>query len=219
MEVSPTTVFLPVATITPPPTAPITLMPRLAPSIGSTTRDEWQCYTENIDQYFKGPNPTGDLEEALLDYADVLNADCTITVPETGTVLPTCPFPGKEKWCAFPTAAPSSIIPAWSTFGSAVSSWWAAHSSGASSLARYCPNRWRQIMTETPYGELWLNDTIAWAECYADAQPTNAQSGSSTKTTTPGAATPTVSSNKIGGRMNSLDMVAVAGAGLLAAAA
>ncbi|CAO2658390.1 Nn.00g061130.m01.CDS01 [Neocucurbitaria sp. VM-36] len=92
MEFLPTSVFVSVATITSPPTIPVTLMPRVAPSIGSTSRDEWQCYTENIDQYFQGPNPTG-----ALDYAEILNSDSTIIMPETGTVLPTCPFPGQEK--------------------------------------------------------------------------------------------------------------------------
>jgi hypothetical protein len=209
------------ATITAMPTAPMTIMPRVAPSIGSTTRDSWECYTENIEQYFQGPNPSGALNEALFDYADILNADCTITIPSTGTVLPTCPFPGQEKWCAFNTAGPSSVMPAWSTFGSAVASWWAAKSASASSLARYCPNSWKSVMAATPYGELWLNDTIAWAGCYTEAHPISTamvtSSGSSITAPTVSAGTH-MQENHAVGRMENVDMLAVAGAGLVAAA-
>jgi hypothetical protein len=219
MEVVRTTALS--ATITAMPAVPMTVMPRAAPSIGSTTRDSWECYTENIEQYFNGPNPTGALEEALLDYADILNADCTITIPSTGTVLPTCPFPGQEKWCAFTTAAPSSVLPNWSIFGSSVASWWAAKSAGASSIARYCPNRWKSVMADTPYGELWLNDTIAWAGCYAEAHPTSTAVGASSESSVTAlkvSAGANVQENHAVGHKENVDMLAVAGAGLAAAA-
>jgi hypothetical protein len=206
-------------TITSMPLAPMPITTRAAPSIGSTTRDSWECYTENIEQYFQGPDPSGALNKALFDYGDILNADCTITIPSTGLVLPTCPFPGREKWCEFSTAAPSSVMPAWSTFGSAVASWWAANSESVSSLAEYCPNRWKSEMAATPYGELWLNNTIAWAECYVEAHATSTAivTASGSEVTAPTVSVGAhVLENHAVGRMGNVEFLAVAGAGLVA---
>lgn len=225
MEVMKTAAFLTAATTT--AALHVTLLPRAEPTI---TRDPWQCATENITQYLDVPKPTGSMLTALLSYADKLYADCTITGVPTGTVIPTCPFPEQSRWCSFTSVAPKSVLSDYSSYGSAASSWWAAHSSGAVSAAQYCPNSWYELLRTTPNGETWLNDTIVFAGCYAEAHQTSALptstpasgSGSAaipTKTTAKGSqTTPTTSPNSVAGRMDRIDMWKVAGTGLAAAA-
>lgn len=217
----------------------ITLMPRAEPT---ATKDPWQCATENITQYFDVPKPTGSLLTALQSYGDKLIETCTPTF--SGTALPSCPFPPKSLWCGFTTAAPSAVLPAYSSYGSVASSWWSAHSSAASSVAQACPVSWSKVMTETPGGEAWLYDNIVFAECYAEAHPTTGSSttgssatgsattgltattettrsgatgGGSTPTPTP-TSTPTKAPNGVVGRTEGVEMWMVAGTGLAAAA-
>jgi hypothetical protein len=198
------------------------LMPTVPPSI---TEDPWDCATENITKFFDLPKPTGNLLDALLSYGDKLNENCTITVPATGTILPTCPFPPQSELCAFATSAASELLPAYSSYGSAASSWWSAHSSGALSMAKYCPNRWYGMMRDTLDADVWLNDTIAFGNCYAEAHatseaPTITATESVTKATTSGgtALEPKEKPNNVVGRMDGVEMLAVAGMGLAAAA-
>jgi hypothetical protein len=207
----------------------MTLLPRAEPTI---TKDPWQCATENLTQYFDVPKPTGSLLTALLSYADKLYESCTITELPTGTVLPQCPFPEQSSWCAFTTAAPKSVLSEYSSYGSAANLWWSAHSSKAISVAHICPNSWYKVIRETPNGEIWLNDTIAFAGCYAKAHPITASlrttttppttgAGGLTKTTPPtGSVTsPTMVPNSVVGQMGGIEIWAVAGAGLAASAA
>lgn len=84
-----------------------------------------------------------------------------------------CPSPDNEQWCGFTTAAPAAVLPDYSAYGSAASSWWAAHSSAAASVARSCPVGWREAMTDTLLGEKWLNNTIIFGGCYADEHETD----------------------------------------------
>jgi hypothetical protein len=207
----------------------MTLLPRAEPTI---TKDPWQCATENLTQYFDVPKPTGSMLTALLSYADKLYESCTLTELPTGTVLPQCPFPEQSRWCAFTTAAPKSVLSDYSAYGSAANSWWSAHSSNAVSVAQRCPNSWYQVMRMTPNGEIWLNDTIAFAGCYAEAHPITTPllttlisattgSGGVSRTIPPtsSVATPTKMPNSVVGQMGGVEMWAVAGAGLAASAA
>jgi hypothetical protein len=198
-----------------------TLLPAAEPTI---TRDPWQCATENITQYLDVPKPTGVVLTALLSYADELYKDCTITEIPTGTVIPTCPFPAASSWCAFSTVAPASILPEYSSYGSAASIWWASHSAQAVSVAQACPNSWYKMLKESPNGQTWLNDTIVFAGCYAEAHTTASGPPTSTapltisESTTSGPnATPTGPKTGLAGRMEVMDMFAAAGAGLVAA--
>lgn len=50
------------------------LFPSSRPTV---TTDPWQCATENLDQYFSMPTPTGDLSTALLSYGSELIKTCT----------------------------------------------------------------------------------------------------------------------------------------------
>jgi hypothetical protein len=207
----------------------MTLLPRAEPTI---TKDPWQCATENLTQYFDVPKPTGSMLTALLSFADKLYDSCTITELPTGTVLPQCPFPEQSSWCAFSTVAPKTVLSDYSSYGSAANLWWSAHSSKAVSVAQRCPNSWYKVMRETPNGEIWLNDTIAFAGCYAEAHPITSSlhttttspttgAGGVTKTITPtGSVTmPTMVSNSAVGQIEGVGMWAVAGAGLAASAA
>ena len=113
-------------------------------------------------QYFDVPKPTGSLLTALMSYGNNLIKTCTAT----GTDVLACPFPDRSRWCAFTTAAPTPVLPAYSTYGSVVSSWLSVHSSKAVSLAQQCPNGWYNAMMDTPGGQAWLNETMVFAECY-----------------------------------------------------
>ena len=212
------------------PAVQLTLMPIAEPT---TTRDPWYCATESIAQYFDIPKPTGVLLDELLDYGDKLIEDCTLTITPSATVVPTCPFPEWKSWCAFTTAAPPEVLPAYSSYASVASSWWAAHSSRAVEVVQSCPNTWISEMREALYGEVWLNNTIAFAGCYAEAReidetPTTAQSrGGSVQTTSIASiATPTQAPataktglpNSASGRVESAKIIAVVGAGIAAAA-
>lgn len=143
-----------------------TLGPRAEPTI---TRDPWQCATENITQYFDMPKPTGELLDALISYGNGLYKTCTFT---DLAEFKSCTSPGQSRWCAFTTAAPSAVLPDYSAYGSKASSWWSVHSSAAISLASKCPVGWHETMMETPNGQTWLNDTLVFAGCYAEAHPT-----------------------------------------------
>jgi hypothetical protein len=83
--------------------------------------------------------------------------------------MPVCTFPPQFDWCAFTVSVPSSLLRSYSSYGSSASSWWVARSSDAVKYAQYCPVGWFEAMTALPYGAFWLNDTIAFAGCYADS--------------------------------------------------
>jgi hypothetical protein len=148
-----------------------TLLPRDVPTI---TSDPWQCATVNATQYFDPPKPTGTLLTALLSYADKLYEGCTPIEDPTGNRIPACPFPDASRWCAFTSTVAPTMTPAYWSYASSASSWWSAKSSGASSVASRCPNKWYKIMRETPGGETWLNDTMIFAECYELGHPPTA---------------------------------------------
>jgi len=212
------------------PAVQLTLMPIAEPT---TTRDPWYCATESIAQYFDMPKPTGALLDELLIYGDKLIEDCTLTITPSATVVPTCPFPERTSWCAFTTAAPQEVLPAYSSYASVASSWWAAHSSRAVEVVQSCPNTWISEMREALYGEVWLNNTIAFAGCYAEAReidetPTTAQSRGGSVQTTSIASIATLTQapataktglpNSASGRVESAKIIAVVGAGIAAAA-
>ncbi|KAF2421785.1 hypothetical protein EJ08DRAFT_665060 [Tothia fuscella] len=154
----------------------VTLLPTAKPTI---TRDPWTCATESPKQFFDVPKPTGNLLTALLSYGDVLLQTCTAT----GTAALACPYPDKSKWCGFSTAAPTSLLPAYSTYGSVVSSWAAKHTSQALDLAQRCPVAWYNAMWDTPGGQSWLNETLIFADCYDQIKLANSMPSSPTIST------------------------------------
>ncbi|KJZ77659.1 hypothetical protein HIM_02836 [Hirsutella minnesotensis 3608] len=153
----------------------------------TATKDPWQCTTEKLPQYFDVPKPTGTLASAVQSYNFELIKDCQPTRLNVYGV-PACAFPEPSKWCAFTTAAPSTLLPEYSSYASSASSWWAARSSTAVELAEECPREWYKAMVDMPAGAAWLNLTLIFGECYARAHTTNVVSLTSNApsvTTTP----------------------------------
>jgi hypothetical protein len=133
-------------------------------------------------QYFQVPKPTGSLLTAVLSYGDVLFTTCTAS----GTAMLACPSPPASKWCGFTTAAPTGLLPEYSAYGSAASSWVSQHTSTALDLAHKCPNGWYNAMWDTPGGSQWLNQTLIFAECFKQELPKSASSsGTSLTKSTP----------------------------------
>ncbi|EPE35193.1 hypothetical protein GLAREA_10889 [Glarea lozoyensis ATCC 20868] len=165
-----------------------TVIPTAVPTL---SRDPWQCATENITQYFDVPMPTGNLLSALVSYGSTLIQTCSSSVIDDLNC-----FPSKEKWCAFTTAAPASVLPEYRAYGSAASAWWAAHSSKAVDLAVECPNSWFDASMRFAGGPTMLNETIIFAACYAEVVTT--MSSSVSKTTFSASATPPVGVTRSG---------------------
>lgn len=149
-----------------------TLWPTLNPD---STTDPYYCYTEDITHYFSPPEPTGALSSAFSSFDSRLYDDCTFT----GAQRLECPFPDQSRWCLFgsstsvpgqPAPVPTSMLPAYSSFGSLASSWWAANSASALSLAQHCTFLWAN---EAFILGRHLNKTIAIANCYAEAVKSN----------------------------------------------
>ncbi|KAI1474544.1 hypothetical protein F4774DRAFT_400154 [Daldinia eschscholtzii] len=155
----------------------MTPMPRQAATETSTATstqrpDPWQCATQNLTQFFDVPKPTGALLKALDSYGDELIKPCLSTA--TGLDILSCTVSNTSQWCGFATAAPTSVITAYSSYGELVASWWSEKSSAAVSLSAECPNSWQRF---GPIEQAWFNQTLAHLKCYNEAHP------SSTKTT------------------------------------
>ncbi|KAM0491922.1 hypothetical protein ACHAP8_010295 [Fusarium lateritium] len=178
---------------------------------GTITSDPWQCATQTFESFFDVPKPTGALLDALMDHGDAIQKGCKSTLTDA-MGMPACTAPPQSDWCAFTESAPSSLLTAYSSYGSIASSWWAEHSSEAMEYAEYCPNRWFRAMTSLPFGAIWLNDTIAFAGCYAaahsgDKPSENLQATTTTEPTptyagTSAAASATESVNSVGGKQD-----------------
>ncbi|KFZ07587.1 hypothetical protein V501_06320 [Pseudogymnoascus sp. VKM F-4519 (FW-2642)] len=194
------------------------------------SEDPWQCVTENLTQYLDVPKPTGLLFSALHSYASDLYEPC-LAAMSTATSLDYCSFPPQSEWCAFTTAAPKDVLTAYSSYASQAYSWWSARSSTIAFLKEDCPNNWDLSLWRVPGGEEWLNDTIAFAGCYAEAltatgpAPTGLAAGgaATTKTTATsregaavGSATPTATDVPNGAGWVGVDMWMVAMAGFAA---
>ncbi|OBU00844.1 hypothetical protein VE01_01290 [Pseudogymnoascus verrucosus] len=142
-----------------------TAAPRAEPA---ESIDPWQCLTENLTQYLDVPKPTGSLFKELQSHGSKLY-EPYLAAP---TLTAFCPFPAQSSWCAFTTSAPLDVLPAYSSYASQAYSWWSAHSSSVVSLAQQCPIGWENAILMHPGGDMWLNDTIAFAGCHAEAHTT-----------------------------------------------
>ncbi|KAJ4110264.1 hypothetical protein NW768_012024 [Fusarium equiseti] len=157
------------------------------PTAKPTTSDnDIDCMFEDFYPIVSALTPNGSLSTALLSYGDELIKDCPLTdVDVMG--LPTCPYPALSDWCAFSDHAPTTLLPAWSSYGSSASSWWSEHSSYAVKYAHVCKKKWFNAMIGVVYGSVRLNNTIHWGECYAQAEAeatTGDKIGATSKLTT-----------------------------------
>ncbi|KAF3482982.1 uncharacterized protein GIQ15_02306 [Arthroderma uncinatum] len=155
-----------------------TILPSDRPTV---TIDPWQCVTHNLTKFFEVPTPTGALLAAISSHGSELIKDCVLTIKSTER----CLFPESSDWCRLSTAAPKSLLPALSSYGSVASVWWSSHSSAAFSLAEVCPVAWYDAMLSIPGGWVWLNETRIYAGCYAESQATAGSGHMGRQTATP----------------------------------
>ncbi|KAK8131885.1 hypothetical protein PG999_000058 [Apiospora kogelbergensis] len=196
--------------------------PTEAPTV--TSSEDWRCITSDAVQYFKAPMATGDLLTALDSYAKSAMAPCRSTVRDFwGCALE------KDEWCDFSTAAPTSVLSAWSSIGSAALAFWEPRSSAAASLAKECPMRWFDASLDSPIGGIVLNQTIMFAACHAEAQlpggpasttsagqPTATPASGAVASPASAAAMPTPTHDSAQGRVAVLGNWVVVSAGLVA---
>jgi hypothetical protein len=130
----------------------------ILPTAKPTATDDWYCALSAYSPYFDPPKPTGTLLSALQSYGSKLQESCTEK---------SCPYPDATRWCGFTTAAPTAALPAYTSYASSASVWWANHSSSAMDLAQECPYYWYDALTDIPSTPAWLNMTIINAECRA----------------------------------------------------
>jgi hypothetical protein len=75
------------------------------------------------------------------------------------------------------TAVPSSDLAEFHSYTSVASSWWAARSSGLAEIKEQCPITWNDVKNrDVLFGEIWLNATIALADCDGEEIPAAAKS-------------------------------------------
>lgn len=110
--------------------------------------DPSHCATENLTKLFDVPKPTGTLDRALESFASGIWKTCD------GSKTPgiDC-FPDQSSYCDFSTAIPENIHADYSSYGDAVSAWWATHSSAAASLSKECPEGCKasELVVVEPY--------------------------------------------------------------------
>ncbi|RSM04593.1 hypothetical protein CEP52_006776 [Fusarium oligoseptatum] len=195
-----------------------TILPTERPTI---TSDPSECATRSLESFFDVRKLTGELGSAFLSFGSELNKGCKSTfVDVMGNTA--CTNPPRTKICSFSDYAPSTLLSEYWYFGSMASSWWAEHSSQAVENAAYCPNRWFRAMRAVPYGEVWLNDTLAIVNCYVEAHATSTSSDTQVPTSTNSigvsqtgvAATVTTENSNGIGRSQNVESWAVIAAGL-----
>jgi hypothetical protein len=65
------------------------------------------------------PKPTGSLADEIQSYGWKLYKSCiTATATVTSTNADRCPSYAQSDWCGFTTAAPTGVLPAYSTYAS-----------------------------------------------------------------------------------------------------
>lgn len=123
--------------------------------------------TENITQYFVDvPTPTGDVLEELESFGYEVAAPCRTTA--TGLDGLSCTVSDPKSWCGFTTAAPPDVLSSYSTYLSAVVSFWTEKSDTIDILSTNCPVAWaRPHMGQRE----WLKIARAHADCYLNEHP------------------------------------------------
>lgn len=176
-----------ITTTTAAPTWPDeSLLSIVAPPNGNhlTAKDPRPCYTEDLAPYFDVPLGQHSMAMAQFSYGwHVRNPACTTLGSYDSRYEELCPPIDKDTWCRFSTAPEAAdVLPAYSAYGSSASEWWQAHSVSAVALARRCPWNWwwaafnvdveRSRADQIPMGSVMLNDTLKFAQCYAEAHAT-----------------------------------------------
>lgn len=176
------------------------------------SEDPWQCVTENVTHYFLDvPRPTGNVEEAINSYGGKLNEACYATA--TGADILSCTVSDPKQWCGLTTVVPSGVLSSYSTYASAVTSYWKENSASISKLATSCPVTWAKV---GPFKHSYLSIASAYANCHLQANPTaSTTSSTSSKTTsTPTTKATTTSKGAALARGRALETVVLMSTGL-----
>ncbi|KFY17435.1 hypothetical protein V492_00684 [Pseudogymnoascus sp. VKM F-4246] len=135
------------------------------------------CPTEFLTQEgLDVPKPTGSLADEIQSYGSKLFQSCVSAAAIATAVIRTnvarCPFHAKSDWCGFTTAAPTGVLPAYSTYASQAYSWWMEHRTALNYMMIHCPDTWEHGRWRDGNGEQWFADTFNVASCYSDALTT-----------------------------------------------
>ncbi|KAM7214663.1 hypothetical protein V8F06_009984 [Rhypophila decipiens] len=142
------------------------------------SEDPGQCVKENITHYFLDvPRPTGNVQSGINSYNDRLNQGCFATA--TGADILGCTISNPKQWCSFTTAALPSILSSYSTYASAVTSFWKENSESISKLSTSCPVSWAK---PDALKRAYLDLAIAHAECFLQGNPTASRTSPPTGT-------------------------------------
>jgi len=153
--------------------------------------DPWQCITENITQYFDVPQPTGNVLDAIASYNEEVNKECLATA--VGYEKRACTMSNPTSWCGFTTAAPADVLSSYSTYVSAVVSFWTAKSETMSILSTSCAVAWRRFHDAD---REWVRIATAHADCYLAAHAqTRTGTGAPTATALDAAASTTAATH------------------------
>lgn len=152
------------------------------------SEDPGQCVKENITHYFLDvPRPTGNVRSRINSYHDRLNQGCFATA--TGADILNCTMSDPKQWCGFTTAAPSSVLASYSTYASAVTSFWKENSESISKLSTSCPVSWAK---PDALKRGYLSLAIAHAECFRQGNPTASPTSPPTGTVANPTTVPTI---------------------------
>ncbi|KFY52113.1 hypothetical protein V496_08653 [Pseudogymnoascus sp. VKM F-4515 (FW-2607)] len=146
------------------------LVPITISEIRSATLFGLHSYNDyfGVDNANYVPKPTGSLFKELQSHGSKLYEPCLAAL----TMSAFCSFSAQLSWCVFTTAALSDVLPAYSSYISQAYSWWSVHSSSVISLAQECLVGCGNAIRMDPGSDIWLNNTIAFAGCYAEAHTT-----------------------------------------------
>lgn len=112
----------------------------ILPTAKPTITDDWYCALSAYSPYFDPPKPSATSLSALQSYVSKLQESCTKR---------RCPYPDATKWCGFTTAAPTAVLPEYTSYASSASVWWENHSSSAMELAEECSYYWYDALPDT----------------------------------------------------------------------
>lgn len=193
------------------------LFPAVSPAGES---DHWECATHDYSKMLDPPRPTGSLEDTIQSYnKEVFREVCTAT----GIERPDCLPARYPEVCGISTAAPEDLLPAYSSYASSASSWFAVHSSSALYIASEYPHYWYEAVRDTFLAASWLNQTIVYAQCYDDTWVTGIEPTETEPTATSGPGVIEDAPEETGdpdngvGHSGTVDMLMVAASGLAAA--
>jgi len=155
--------------------------PTAAPNISQRILDNSpECSSTNLST-LTPPLPTGILSDAIQSALSTLAASCT-RVSTTYPPTISCPTQIPTGSCAVTALLPSSVLPAYSSYGGSALDWWTTHSSVLQQAVTACWDSWQRLGTKT---NLDIMAVAGVAACYGNlSRPALDQAGLPLSTTT-----------------------------------